>query len=55
MCKNDVGVADLYEKLKEIEAQIQNSLNADGSPKFGTFKVMVSLELVMRMIKGEVG
>lgn len=40
---------DLYAKLKEIEALIQDKTNPDGSLAFDPHRVMISLELAKQM------
>ncbi len=44
---------ELLDKLKEIESLIRENTNADGSLKFNSYQVMVSLELARRMAARE--
>jgi len=44
---------DLYDKLREIESLIREKTNPDGSFSFDLHRVIVALELVMRMIVQE--
>ena len=44
---------DLLGMLKDIEALIREKTNPDGSCNFESFQVMVSLELIKKMILKE--
>jgi len=44
---------EIFDKLKEIDTQIRERINQDGSCKFDPECVMVSLELARRMVVGE--
>jgi len=44
---------NLYDKLREIEALIQERTNPDGSCDFNIEQVLIGLELARRMITQE--